>query len=219
MKWNPAEGKCLVSLQQAHMTAFQAAYDAALTRPKAHYALHVWRQVLRWGRHADCFVGERKHRIFKSQVAPKMTNLNTFSKSCLLQLTQMELLDAEDMEAYTGRLLGKLRADPACAQVVGLPKDSKFSTEIEYHCVKYAKNNFLILSNDCCVKVQGAVSNDVSMFLLVTSLSKATNSHSKLPQWKCDDNSKLALLPLSRTVGHEPMYLIRESKWHLCLLR
>ena len=101
MKWNPAEGKCLVSLQQAHMTAFQAAYDAALTRPKAHYALHVWRQVLRWGRHADCFVGERKHRIFKSQVAPKMTNLNTFSKSCLLQLTQMELLDAEDMEAYT----------------------------------------------------------------------------------------------------------------------
>ena len=218
MKWHPARGAALPRLQKNHMVAFQRAYDAALTRPKAHYALHVWKQVLRWGRHADCYVGERKHRIFKSQVAPKMTNLTSFSRSCLLQLTEMELMDAQDAKSYTGRLLGKPRAHPDCAHVVQLPSDTMFAHGLEYQCVKYEKGMYLLLSNDRAVQVQGGVSTGKDLFLLVTSLTKTCNSNIKLPQWKLS-NSELALLPLQNLLGHEPMHLLREGTTGLWLLR
>ena len=218
MKWNPVRGAALTSLQRAHMVAFQRAYDAVLTRPKAHYALHVWSQVLRWGRHADCYVGERKHRIFKSQVAPKMTNLKTFSTSCLLQLTEMELLDADAAESFTGRLIGKPRAQPSCAKLVGLPSDTKFAYGLEYQCVKYEKGTYVLLSKDCAVQIRGGVSTSQELFLLVTCLSKATNSIAKIPTWK-KENSKLALLPLKGLLGHEPMHLLREGTTGLWLLR
>ena len=218
MKWNPVRGAALTSLQRAHMVAFQRAYDAVLTRPKAHYALHVWSQVLRWGRHADCYVGERKHRIFKSQVAPKMTNLKTFSTSCLLQLTEMELLDADAAESFTGQLIGKPRAQPSCAKLVGLPSDTKFAYGLEYQCVKYEKGTYVLLSKDCAVQIRGDVSTSQELFLLVTCLSKATNSIAKIPTWK-KENSKLALLPLKGLLGHEPMHLLREGTTGLWLLR
>ena len=218
MKWHPARGAALPRLQKNHMVAFQRAYDAELTRPKAHYALHVWKQVLRWGRHADCYVGERKHRIFKSQVAPKMTNLTSFSRSCLLQLTEMELMDAQDAKSYTGRLLGKPRAHPDCAHVVQLPSDTMFAHGLEYQCVKYEKGMYLLLSNDRAVQVQGGVSTGKDLFLLVTSLTKTCNSNIKLPQWKLS-NSELALLPLQNLLGHEPMHLLREGTTGLWLLR
>eukprot|EP00435_Cladocopium_sp_Y103_P048206 s1331_g14.t1 len=218
MKWNPACGASLTTLQSAHMVAFQRAYDAALTRPKAHYALHAWSQVLRWGRHADCYVGERKHRIFKSQVAPKMTNLKTFSKSFLLQLTEMELMDAEAAESFTGRVLGKPRAEPSCANLVGLPTGAMFAHGLEYHCVKYEKGMYILLAKECAVQIQGGVSTSKNMFLLVTCLSKATNSIATIPQWQ-KDNSKLALLPLKGLLGHEPMHLLREGTTGLWLLR
>lgn len=218
IKWHPASGEDLPTLQASHMRAFQAAYDAAAMRPKGHYALHVWGQVLRWGRHADCYVGERKHRIFKSYVAPKMTNLTNFAKSCLLQLTEMELMDAEVAEAYTGQLLGKPRAQPDVAKLVNLPSDTMFAHGFQFHCVKYEKGMYLLLANDLAVHIQGGVSTSGNMFLLVNCLSKATNSKSKLPQWK-RENSKLALLPPNRLIGHEPMHLLREGATGLWLLR
>eukprot|EP00435_Cladocopium_sp_Y103_P059873 s2323_g21.t1 len=174
MKWNPARGEALPRLQEKHMIAFQRAYDASLTRPKAHYALHVWRQVLRWGRHADCYVGERKHRIFKSQVAPKMTNLTTFSKSWLLQLTEMELMDSQEARSYTGQLLGKPRAQPSCAHLVHLPQDTMFAHGLKYQCVEYEKGMYLLLSNECAVQAGVACSSFIELNTSMQSTCPST---------------------------------------------
>ena len=147
-----------------------------------------------------------------------MTNLTSFSRSCLLQLTEMELMDAQDAKSYTGRLLGKPRAHPDCAHVVRLPSDTMFAHGLEYQCVKYEKGMYLLLSNDRAVQVQGGVSTGKDLFLLVTSLTKTCNSNIKLPQWKLS-NSELALLPLQNLLGHEPMHLLREGTTGLWLLR
>ena len=72
--------------------AWDIAYGAiAGARPKFHYALHVQEQIHRWRRDIDCFAGERKRRIFKSIVARRLTRLNCFTRSTLLQMTETEL--------------------------------------------------------------------------------------------------------------------------------
>ena len=73
-------------LQQHHMKCFQEAYGASHTRPKAHYAMHLPAQMQRWQRHIDCYVGERKHRLFKRYVGPKISKLEGYAKSVLLHL-------------------------------------------------------------------------------------------------------------------------------------
>ena len=135
-----------------------------------------------------------------------------------MQLTELELMDAGDAASYRGKLLGKPRAQPSYAQVVHLGQDSMFAHGLEYQCVKYETGMYLLLSNECAVKVQGGVSTDKDLFLLVTSGAKVTNANTQLPQWKFD-NSKLALMPLKNVHGHEPMHLLREGSTGLCLLR
>ena len=75
------------------------------TRLKFHYALHLQEQIHRWRRHIDCFAGERKYRVFKSIVAPRLTRLNCFNRSTLLQMTELTTSHLES--EYTGQLIGK----------------------------------------------------------------------------------------------------------------
>ena len=90
-------------LQQHHMKCFQEAYGASHTRPKAQYALHLPAQMQRWQRHIDCYVGERKHRLFKRYVGPKISKLEGYAKSVLLHLTDMELSNPEPKERWTAK--------------------------------------------------------------------------------------------------------------------
>ena len=59
------------------------------------------------------FCGERKHRVFKSIVAPRLSRLDFFTRSTLLQMTEIELTTSHSESEYTGQLLGKQTQD-AC---------------------------------------------------------------------------------------------------------
>ena len=115
MKIDAAKVRDLSQLQAMHQRCFQAAYTAEPTRPKAHYARHLTAQVTKWKRHLDGFVGERKHKVFKSVIGPKNNNLQNFTKSCLLQLTEYNLQHGERLERMTGQLIGKPKPNATLA--------------------------------------------------------------------------------------------------------
>ena len=126
-------------------------------------------------------------------------------------------MDGEEAASYTGRLLGKPTAQPSCAQEVHLPIEAMFAHGLEYQCVKYEKGMYLLLSNERAVRVQGGVSTDKVLFLLVTSGAKLEKGNSTLPNWIFD--SKLKLLPLKNLIGVQPMHLQRENSKGMTLLR
>eukprot|EP00435_Cladocopium_sp_Y103_P018320 s4537_g4.t1 len=142
-KINVAYGSQLLPLQRRHMQKFQEAYGASQTRPKAHYALHLAQQMQRWQRHIDCHVGERKHRIFKRHVGPRISKLEGFAKSVLLHLTDLELHNEEASERYTGQVLGKEKLLPRTARQVGLPDTATFAAGYELGCVQYMQGHVL----------------------------------------------------------------------------
>ena len=162
-KIDVAHGTQLMPLQQ-HMKCFQEAYGASHTRPKAHYALHLPAQMQRWQRHIDCYVGERKHRLFKRYVGPKISKLEGYAKSVLLHLTDMELSNPEPKERWTGQVLGLLREDPETAHRVGMPKSALFARGLEVGCVEFARGTYLRISQTTAVEVHGCVASAQSFF-------------------------------------------------------
>ena len=211
-KIDVANGAHLLPLQRKHMTSFQEAYGASHTRPKAHYALHLSAQMQRWQRHIDCHVGERKHRLFKRYVGPKISKLEGYAKS-VLHLTDIELSNHEPKEKWTGQVLGVLREQPETAQKVGLPKSALFAMGVEIGCVEFARGTFLRISKNSCVEVHGCVKK-----LLVQPLHWHSRSNPRFPKWKKEDG-KLALMPLHMLKGHAPYRLIRQDRSGVWLLR
>lgn len=159
-KIDVANSSALMPLQRQHMMRFQEAHGASHTRPKAHYALHLTAQMQRWQRHIDCYVGERKHRLFKRYVGPKISKLEGYAKSVLLHLTDMELSNPEPKERWTGQVLGVLREQPETAQRVGLPKSALFASGLEVGCVEFARGTFLRVSKTSCAEVHGCVASE-----------------------------------------------------------
>ena len=85
------EVKGMTQKQVEHAKAFSLAYGASKLRPKARMAFHLEEQYLYWRRLLDAFPCERKHRSFKSTVAPRLQKLETFSKSALLRMANIDL--------------------------------------------------------------------------------------------------------------------------------
>lgn len=107
-------------------------------RPKFHYALHLQEQIHRWRRHIDCFAGERKHRVFKSIVAPRLTRLNCFNRSTLLQMTELTTSHLES--EYTGQLIGKPTQDVVLTMELGISPESFFAKGIQIYCYVLHRN-------------------------------------------------------------------------------
>ena len=218
-KIDVANGAQLMPLQRRHMMSFQEAYGASHTRPKAHYALHLAAQMQRWQRHIDCHVGERKHRLFKRYVGPKISKLEGYAKSVLLHLTDMELSNPEPKERWTGQVLGVLREQPETAKRVGLPTSALFANGIEIGCVEFGRGTFLRISKTVCVEIIGCVVAEPEKFLLVQPLHWHSASYSyRFPKWKKADG-QLALTPLHMLKGQEPFRLIRQDRSGVWLLR
>ena len=181
MKHNAAKVRDLSMLQAMHQRCFQAAYTAEPTRPKAHYARHLAAQVTKWKKHLDGFVGERKHKLFKSVIGPRNSNLPHFTKGCLLQLTEYNLQHGEPLERMTGQLLGKLRKHAALALRARLPEDTDFALGLEYACVKFLRGNFIKITDTKCVEVLGSLSKGKELFLIVDTLLRDLQDKSKMP--------------------------------------
>lgn len=172
-------------------SAWDIAYGAiAGARPKFHYALHLQEKNHRWRRHIDCFAGERKHRIFKSIVARRLTRLNCFTRSTLLQMTETELTTSHLESEYTGQLIWKPTQDVVLAMELGISPESFFAKGIQIYCVEYPRGSFVQMSATCCIEILHGLSNAHGFYVAVRKLqSFLAKNHYQMeaPIWRKDN--------------------------------
>ena len=170
-KLHPRDATHLNESIQKYKQKWDVAYAAiAGARPKFHYSLHLQAQIQKYRRHIDCFVGERKHRVFKSIVAPRLSRLGCFSRSTLLQLTEIELTTSHPESEYSGRLVGKSTHDVELAKELGLPHTVAFAKGIQIHCVEYSRGTFVQVAAKCCIEVVCGLLQDDSLSVVVQPL-------------------------------------------------
>ena len=208
----------LLQLQEKHLCAFQKAYDKTKTRPKQHYSLHLEEQARMWsGRILDTFTPERKHRVFKSQVAQLQTNLNTFSKSTLLQLGEQELRNIGNPHDLTSTLG---RSKPIDQWLVDhLEKIFCQPLEVSLHMTNekgmtFTANQFLILSRIMAVEILCCARAGNDMYLVVHVLQRATKTdqprNPAASIW-FKTNEKIRVLPV-KTLQSQDVFLFRCQK-------
>ena len=120
----------------------------------------------------DCFVCERKHRAFKTHVAPHHNNLARLSKDCLLQLVDLELRSPMPENALEPQLRGAESARPDLAERFAV-REAVFAAGASSRGRQIAKGEVLILSPSTAVEVTGAVRVDAGIMLLVERLDSA----------------------------------------------
>lgn len=208
----------LSALLEKHHTAFVAAYGADEVRPKMHYLKHIPAQGERWQRILDCFVGERKHRRFKSEYGPRLCALHSLPRSALLHQVKGELATDSQAEQWHGRLLGAPRTCVRKARALRLPPGAAFGTGLEYRAVTYRSGAFLVISPKTAVQVRGGVEASGDLWLLVEALHPGPKAYEAWPTWQ-RGAGQLALLPVREAYPCEPLRLAREGLNSILLLR
>ena len=210
-KLHPQECRHLPKQLQIYKTKWDIAYAAmAGARPKFHYALHLQAQIQKWGKHINCFVGERKHRCFKSIVAPRLARLECFTRSTLLQMTETELTTSHLESEYTGRLIGAHTQDVKLAQELGISEEISFTKGIQIYCVEYSRGTFAQMAATCCMEILRGLSLDGDLFVVVQTLQSFLTDNS-IVKWKRLRGPK-RMLPASTLMHVEPMRLLREDQ-------
>ena len=208
----------LLQLQEKHLCAFQKAYGKTKTRPKQHYSLHLEEQARMWsGRILDTFTPERKHRVFKSQVAQLQTNLNTFSKSTLLQLGEQELRNIGNPHDLTSTLG---RSKPIDQWLVDHVQNILCQPlEVSLHMTNekgmtFTAKQFLILSRIMAVEILCCARAGDDMYLVVHVLQRATKTdqprNPAASIW-FKTNEKIRVLPV-KTLQSQDVFLFRYQK-------
>ena len=217
-KVHPDAARHLPGKLKRYKEKWDVAYAAvAWARPKFHYSLRLQSQIQKWHRHIDCFVGERKHRVFKSIVAPRLSQLSCFTRSTLfLQLTEIELTTSHLESEYTGRLLGKATQDVNKARELGLPDHVVFGKGIQIYCVEYSRGTFVQMSATCSIEIIHGLAEGDSLSVLVHTLQAMPEA--SILKWKRLSRGT-EIIAASALRQHEPMRLLREDQDGLCLLR
>jgi hypothetical protein len=110
----------LLANQSKHMERFLKAYGLDAVRPKHHYQFHVSTQLATHGFLLDCFTPERKHRVFKQDVAPNLLKLEVFEKSALMSLLAKQLnLDMKEL-SHLSVGIGHYALDAQSAKEMGV---------------------------------------------------------------------------------------------------
>ena len=209
MKKQPRAVEALDHLQRTHMEKFRESYGGEYVRPKVHFSRHLRGQVVKWQRHIDCFVTERKNTLFKSKIAPRLNRLSSFSASALLELTQCELNNTHAVERLTGRLVGKGRPQQQLAKDVHVTDEALFATGIEVGCVEFLRGHFLILQPNLCVEILHGMQLGESHHLVVERWLPYDGRHSPTcQQWHRDVQHGKYVLPAHKLKGHEPIRAI-----------
>ena len=155
----------LQNLQAKHMCKFQLAYTTKAVRPKMHFALHLHDQAERLGKWIDCFVCERKHRMYKNTCSRGVVaSRKIFARTSLLQLVSKELQVSLRADVLQPQLVGKMCSADTLASVLPAGKPIVMSTSAELHGVLHGRNEFLLLSPTCAVEIQAAVQQGDSFF-------------------------------------------------------
>ena len=217
--------RSLLNLQTKHMCKFQLAYTTKAVRPKMHFALHIQEQAERLGKWVDCFVCERKHRVYKNTCSRGVVaSRETFARTSLLQLVSKELQESLRADVLQPQLLGKMCSADTLSSVLPAGKPIVISTSAEVHGVLHGRGEFLLLSPTCVVEIQAAVQQGNSFFYLVEMLHLKATSYCKsvgMSTWsrKAAGEQSCALLPVSTwsRTGFTPSWM-RATDDAVCLL-
>ena len=90
-KLHPEQCPGLLALQEEHLKLFKKCYTAQRCRPKHHYSLHIERQVATFRMLMDTWPTERKHKVFKSDLAPRIKRLDRFERSIMMRWIEHDL--------------------------------------------------------------------------------------------------------------------------------
>ena len=101
-KVHPHQISGLTDLQCQHQNHFKRCYGEDRIRPKHHYRFHIDQQVDDAGVLMDTWPTERKHRVFKSDLAPRCKKLKDFEKSILLRWWELDLQALTEMNLDAG---------------------------------------------------------------------------------------------------------------------
>ena len=207
----------LPDCQKRHMEGFQNAYGARSTRPKAHYSRHLFEQVQKWGKLIDCFVTERKHKEFKSRVAPLLHNPHDLSKSGLLSLTENALVHGHRETELTGESVGTSNVDPKLASSLGLSDNAQFCKGWCQNCVTLQRGQFIQTTAMSCFEIHGCAIDGTKQFMIVETLRKGPATTSQLPFWLRTEIGK-QLLPVNKAQCFQPFQFVRRCHQKTWLL-
>ena len=90
-KLHPEQVEDLQGLLQKHLQLFKQVYGEDAVRPKHHFNSHLCKQVKDSGIMMDCWPTERKNKVFKRDLAPRIARLRDFEKSILLRWVENDI--------------------------------------------------------------------------------------------------------------------------------
>ena len=181
---NAAAGsRKLAECQQKHVQCFVSAYGQRAARPKLHFSLHLPSQFERKEQALDAFPMERKHKIFKSEVAPHRNPLQKFAQSCLLELGERDAKMTDPTSTFKTELVGNIQENNMLAKQCGC-HSATVAQGLNHLAVKHCKGQFKIVSSNTAVEVLGACKLNDDHFLLCQELTKTKEIASGFTCWK-----------------------------------
>lgn len=160
----------LLLAQQQHLAKFIAAYGSRCVRPKGHWQLHIPSQIDKWGQLLDTFTPERKHRAFKSVVAPFSQQLTTFNKTCLLNLAEAELRAEGNASDLKDHLHKPKEANETLNAMLKPILNGNIQIALEATTLKGEKfynDQFILLNQQWAAQIVCSLSAENEKFLLV----------------------------------------------------
>lgn len=183
----------LLSLQKAWLQAHKHAYGEHHLRPKCHYAWHLTKQVQTVGKLLDCFTAERKHKGYKALAAGNTSNQPDFAVTALLELVEREL---QSRPALSKQLHVELLGKPVNASLPGLNGPVLAGTGLNVGGLQYQKGSWVVLTEQCAVRVLAGVFWRADHYLLVQVYS-CENTAGGLTSCSPYDHESYALAPPS----------------------
>ena len=168
------------------------------------------------GRILDTFTPERKHRVFKSQVAQLQANLNTFARSTLLQLGEQELRMIGNPLDLTNTLESSKKIDPWLEEQMQKMLSKPFELSLRMTTEKgitFNAKQFLILSSRIAVQILCCAHCRDDMYLAVHVLQRAEIDQPRNPAssiWS-KTNEEIKVLPL-KTLQCQDVFLFRRQR-------
>ena len=158
-------------VQKQHVACFVKSYGVNLVRPKLHYSLHLPDQWLKKKKSFDAFPTERKHKYYKSHIAPRLKKLSTLNQVALLELGENDLKIQEHNKSVSTELILGLAADLSEPVLKLLEREGmQVSKQLQHKAVIHGRGQYKLLPNDKALEVMAAVERKGAYFLLGNAL-------------------------------------------------
>lgn len=228
-RWKAGKCKAMTSLSgfmeakiSAHLCAFQHCYGKSKVRPKHHFSFHAAQISQMTKQLLDCWVTERKHRVYKD-VAKMYAGNASFEGSVLTKLLMVQEHQVSILrkEPY----IDKGASDAVIAAQIGAFRVVSGSS-IRYRCETISVGDLFLMDNQkglggrvaSCLAVDWG--NKQECMLLVDSMTESLEGPDDawhLSQWSF--NEKKSLLNLSVHQDHMlwPLFWWKTADDRLCV--